>query len=166
MLALLQHTAQVPPKITSFPNMGYQSLCAASPPPHHHHHSHRRCSYATGPISVRSTCAHHFQNIVGKCWVGIVPETEVLRGGASTSSPPPFLMRAASGRWPLQVQPNCPPHMRAPPDSGGNDLPNCRRTERHRQDAPYVRHRLFVTCSPFSLAPLPLLSHEHAARCL
>jgi GTP cyclohydrolase I len=48
------------PKITAFPNMGYKSL------------------YTTGPISVRSTCAHHFQNIVGKCWVGIVPEQEVI----------------------------------------------------------------------------------------
>lgn len=48
------------PEITAFPNMGYRSL------------------YTTGPISVRSTCAHHFQNIVGKCWVGIVPENEVI----------------------------------------------------------------------------------------
>jgi GTP cyclohydrolase I len=49
-----------PPSITSFPNMGYQSL------------------YTTGPISIRSTCAHHFQNIVGSCWVGIFPEQEVI----------------------------------------------------------------------------------------
>jgi GTP cyclohydrolase I len=49
-----------PPRVTSFPNMGYKSL------------------YTSGPISVRSTCAHHFQNIVGKCWVGIVPEDEVI----------------------------------------------------------------------------------------
>lgn len=48
------------PKITAFPNMGYKSL------------------YATGPISIRSTCAHHFQNIVGRCWVGIVPDKEVI----------------------------------------------------------------------------------------
>lgn len=48
------------PKVTAFPNMGYKSL------------------YTTGPISIRSTCAHHFQNIVGRCWVGIVPETEVI----------------------------------------------------------------------------------------
>lgn len=48
------------PKITAFPNMGYKSL------------------YTTGPISIRSTCAHHFQNVVGKCWVGIVPEDEVI----------------------------------------------------------------------------------------
>ena len=48
------------PKITSFPNVGYNDL------------------YCAGPISVRSTCAHHFQNIVGKCWVGIFPENEVI----------------------------------------------------------------------------------------
>ena len=48
------------PKITSFPNMGYKSL------------------YTSGPISVRSTCAHHFQNIVGSCWVGIIPKDEVI----------------------------------------------------------------------------------------
>ena len=48
------------PKVTAFPNLGYKSL------------------YTTGPISIRSTCAHHFQNIVGRCWVGIVPESEVI----------------------------------------------------------------------------------------
>ncbi len=48
------------PRITSFPNMGYKSL------------------YTSGPISIRSTCAHHFQNIVGKAWVGIIPEDEVI----------------------------------------------------------------------------------------
>lgn len=51
---------RIEPKITSFPNMGYKSL------------------YTTGPISIRSTCAHHFQNIVGKCWVGIIPDEEVI----------------------------------------------------------------------------------------
>jgi len=48
------------PRVTSFPNMGYEGL------------------YMSGPISVRSTCAHHFQNIVGNCWVGIMPEKEVI----------------------------------------------------------------------------------------
>lgn len=48
------------PRVTSFPNMGYKSL------------------YTSGPISIRSTCAHHFQNIVGKCWVGILPQDEVI----------------------------------------------------------------------------------------
>ena len=49
-----------PPKVTSFPNMGYRSL------------------YTSGPVSIKSTCAHHFQNIVGKCWIGILPEKEVI----------------------------------------------------------------------------------------
>ena len=49
-----------PPKITSFPNMGYKSM------------------YTSGPITIRSTCAHHFQNIVGKCWVGIIPDEQVI----------------------------------------------------------------------------------------
>ena len=48
------------PRVTSFPNMGYNNL------------------YTTGPITIRSTCAHHFQNIVGKCWVGVFPEEEVI----------------------------------------------------------------------------------------
>tara|TARA_R110000824_G_scaffold47596_2_gene135344 strand:+ start:423 stop:1100 length:678 start_codon:yes stop_codon:yes gene_type:complete len=48
------------PRVTAFPNLGYKSL------------------YTTGPISIKSTCAHHFQNIVGKCWVGVVPNGEVI----------------------------------------------------------------------------------------
>lgn len=48
------------PRITSFPNLGYKSL------------------YTSGPISVRSVCAHHFQNIVGNCWIGVIPEGEVI----------------------------------------------------------------------------------------
>ena len=48
------------PAVKSFPNMGYKSL------------------YTSGPISIRSTCAHHFQNIVGNAWVGIIPEDEVI----------------------------------------------------------------------------------------
>lgn len=48
------------PKVTAFPNLGYKSL------------------YTTGPISIRSTCAHHFQNIVGRCWVGVVPDEKVI----------------------------------------------------------------------------------------
>lgn len=48
------------PAITSFPNVGYKDL------------------YTAGPISIRSTCAHHFQNIVGRCWVGIFPEDKVI----------------------------------------------------------------------------------------
>jgi GTP cyclohydrolase I len=48
------------PKITAFPNVGYKSL------------------YTSGPIAIRSTCAHHFQNIVGNAWVGIIPNGEVI----------------------------------------------------------------------------------------
>lgn len=51
---------KLPPKITAFPNMGYKSL------------------YMSGPITIRSVCAHHFQNIVGSAWVGIVPDKEVI----------------------------------------------------------------------------------------
>ena len=51
---------KAPPRVTSFPNMGYKSM------------------YTSGPISIRSTCAHHFQNIVGRCWVGIIPNGEVI----------------------------------------------------------------------------------------
>lgn len=49
------------PKVTSFPNASnYDGI------------------YCTGPISIRSVCAHHFQNIVGKCWIGIKPDSEVI----------------------------------------------------------------------------------------
>ena len=48
------------PKITSFPNVGYDGL------------------YISGPITIKSTCAQHFQNIVGKAWVGVVRQDEVI----------------------------------------------------------------------------------------
>ena len=48
------------PRGTSFPNMGYKSM------------------YTSGPISIRSTCAHHFQNIVGNAWIGIIPNGKVI----------------------------------------------------------------------------------------
>lgn len=48
------------PKVTAFPNTGYKSL------------------YTTGPISIRSTCAHHFQAIIGNAWIGIIPDSEVI----------------------------------------------------------------------------------------
>jgi len=49
------------PKVTSFPNVKkYDQL------------------YLSGPITIRSTCAHHFQNIVGKCWIGIYPGETVI----------------------------------------------------------------------------------------
>ena len=51
---------QPTPRVTAFPNMGYKSM------------------YTSGPISIRSTCAHHFQNIVGNAWIGIIPNGEVI----------------------------------------------------------------------------------------
>lgn len=48
------------PGVTSFPADGYKGM------------------YISGPISIDSTCAHHFQNIIGKCWVGIIPSDEVI----------------------------------------------------------------------------------------
>lgn len=48
------------PKVTAFPNDGYEGL------------------YTAGPISIRSLCAHHFQNIIGKAWIGIVPGEKVI----------------------------------------------------------------------------------------
>ncbi len=49
------------PRITSFPNAtAYDEL------------------YLTGPIKIRSTCAHHFQPIVGNAWVGIFPGKNVI----------------------------------------------------------------------------------------
>ena len=34
--------------------------------------------YITGPISIDSTCAHHFQPINGKCYIGIFPGDKVI----------------------------------------------------------------------------------------
>lgn len=48
------------PRVTSFPNVGYDQV------------------YTSGPISVRSTCAHHFMPIVGKCWIGVKPGDTVV----------------------------------------------------------------------------------------
>ena len=49
------------PKVTAFPNVTeYDEL------------------YVTGPISIRSTCAHHFQNIVGKAYIGVFPGKNVI----------------------------------------------------------------------------------------
>lgn len=49
------------PDITDFPNVNkYDQL------------------YITGPIPVRSVCAHHFQNIAGSCWIGIFPGDKVV----------------------------------------------------------------------------------------
>lgn len=49
------------PKITSFPNAKiYDQL------------------YVTGPITVRSSCAHHFENIRGKAYIGIFPGSTII----------------------------------------------------------------------------------------
>jgi GTP cyclohydrolase I len=49
------------PKITAFPNVTqYDQL------------------YVTGPITIRSTCAHHFQNIVGRAYIGVFPGKNVI----------------------------------------------------------------------------------------
>jgi GTP cyclohydrolase I len=49
------------PKITAFPNANaYDEL------------------YVTGPISIRSTCAHHFQAIQGKAYIGVFPGKNVI----------------------------------------------------------------------------------------
>lgn len=49
------------PDLTAFPNVtSYDEL------------------YVVGPITVRSTCAHHLQNIRGSCWIGIFPGKNVL----------------------------------------------------------------------------------------
>ena len=49
------------PRVTAFPNAAkYDQM------------------YVTGPITIRSTCAHHFQNIVGKCYVGVFPGEKVI----------------------------------------------------------------------------------------
>ena len=34
--------------------------------------------YITGPITINSTCAHHFQPISGKCWIGVFPDANVI----------------------------------------------------------------------------------------
>jgi GTP cyclohydrolase IA len=50
-----------PPKITSFPNAKtYDQL------------------YVSGPITVRSMCAHHWMPIKGKAYIGVYPGTEVI----------------------------------------------------------------------------------------
>lgn len=49
------------PKVTSFPNASeYDGV------------------YVVGPITVRSTCAHHFQPIYGHAWVGVYPDQKVI----------------------------------------------------------------------------------------
>jgi GTP cyclohydrolase I len=50
-----------PPKVTAFPNVKqYDQI------------------YMSGPMSINSTCAHHFQPITGKAYVGIFPGEKVI----------------------------------------------------------------------------------------
>ena len=50
-----------PPSVTAFPNAKqYDQL------------------YMTGPISIDSTCAHHFQPISGRCYIGVFPGEKVI----------------------------------------------------------------------------------------
>ena len=49
------------PRVTSFPNVNHYDQL-----------------YLTGPIKIRSTCAHHFQPIVGNAWIGVFPGKEVI----------------------------------------------------------------------------------------
>ena len=50
-----------PPEVTSFPNAKeYDQI------------------YVSGPMSINSTCAHHFQPITGQAYVGIFPGKKVI----------------------------------------------------------------------------------------
>ena len=50
-----------PPDVTAFPNAKqYDQI------------------YMTGPITINSTCAHHFQPITGGCYVGVFPGEKVI----------------------------------------------------------------------------------------
>ena len=50
-----------PPEVTAFPNeKKYDQI------------------YMSGPMSINSTCAHHFQPITGKAYVGIFPGDKVI----------------------------------------------------------------------------------------
>ena len=50
-----------PPEVTAFPNAKkYDQI------------------YMSGPMSINSTCAHHFQPITGKAYVGIFPGEKVI----------------------------------------------------------------------------------------
>lgn len=31
-----------------------------------------------GPVAVRSTCAHHFCPIIGRAWIGIIPDSRII----------------------------------------------------------------------------------------
>jgi GTP cyclohydrolase I len=50
-----------PPRATDFPNA-----------------RHLDEIYAVGPITVRSTCAHHLLPILGQCWVAVKPTERII----------------------------------------------------------------------------------------
>ena len=49
-----------PPKVTSFPNVSYDQL------------------YVVGPITIKSTCGHHFMPFTGEAYIGVFPGTDVI----------------------------------------------------------------------------------------
>ena len=34
--------------------------------------------YVVGPVTVRSTCAHHFAPIIGQAWIGVLPGKKII----------------------------------------------------------------------------------------
>jgi GTP cyclohydrolase IA len=52
---------EAPPKITDFPNAKQLDEL-----------------YLTGPISIRSSCSHHFCAILGEAWIGVIPGDRVI----------------------------------------------------------------------------------------
>jgi GTP cyclohydrolase I len=50
-----------PPRMTSFPNARQMDEV-----------------YVVGPVTVRSTCAHHFAPIVGQAWIGVLPSKKII----------------------------------------------------------------------------------------
>lgn len=52
---------EAPPTVVDFPNV-----------------RHLDEMYATGPITIRSACSHHFVPIMGRCWIGVVPSDRVI----------------------------------------------------------------------------------------
>lgn len=50
---------QPPPSITEFPNV-----------------EHLNELIIVGPITIRSTCSHHFCPIIGKLWIGVMPNAD------------------------------------------------------------------------------------------
>ena len=49
------------PKITTFPNVKKLDEL-----------------YSVGPISIRSMCSHHFVPVVGKVWIGVIPNDTLI----------------------------------------------------------------------------------------